>query len=282
MSRPGETLEGVDYQRGTLHGFEVREYLLTKFGHRCVYCDAQGVPLNLDHVAPRARGGSDRVSNLVLSCVPCNQAKGAQDVRKFAPDRATLTLARAKRSLRDAAATQSIRNATLRALGGITPVECSTGGRTKWNRTQLGLPKGHTIDAAALGDVSAVHGWNGPVLVVRVTGRGSYRRGLPDRFGFPRTKPGPKQVHGFQTGDLVRAVVPPGMKTSGVHVGRVAIRSSGSFRVGKVDGINRKYCQTIQRSDGYEHNMRKAAALPQVAYPSPRINPGVSRRQDIR
>lgn len=29
-----------------------------------------------DHVIPRSRGGSDHLDNLVLSCYPCNSAKG--------------------------------------------------------------------------------------------------------------------------------------------------------------------------------------------------------------
>ena len=57
-------ISGVAYQSGTLAGYEVREYLLEKFGRTCCYCGKQDVPLNLDHIHPKARGGSDRVSNL--------------------------------------------------------------------------------------------------------------------------------------------------------------------------------------------------------------------------
>ena len=63
-------------------------------------------------------------------------------------------------------------------------------------------------------------------------------------------------MRGFSTGDLVRADVPARLKTAGVHVGRVAVRASGSFRVGKVDGINAKYCLLLQRADGYEYGLR--------------------------
>ncbi|MDP4508322.1 HNH endonuclease [Nonomuraea turcica] len=34
-----------------------------------------GAPLNIDHIHPRSRGGTDRISNLTLACVPCNEAK---------------------------------------------------------------------------------------------------------------------------------------------------------------------------------------------------------------
>ena len=39
----------------------------------------------------------------------------------------------------------------------------------------------------------------------------------------------------------------------GVHLGRVAVRASGSFRVGKIDGINARYCRVVQRPDGYDY-----------------------------
>ena len=75
-----------------------------------------------------------------------------------------------------------------------------------------------------------------------------------DRYGFPRTGPKLfKEVHGFRTGDIVRAVVPRHLKTGGVHKGQVAIRASGTFAVGGVDGINWKRCRLVQRNDGYEY-----------------------------
>ncbi|MEY3807272.1 MAG: hypothetical protein RI893_248, partial [Pseudomonadota bacterium] len=59
-------ISGVKYQQGTLAGYEVREYLLEKFGRKCVYCGAENTPLNIDHIHPKAKGGSNRISNLVL------------------------------------------------------------------------------------------------------------------------------------------------------------------------------------------------------------------------
>jgi len=43
---------GLEYQQGTLFGFEVREYLLLKWGRTCAYCDVQGVPLQVEHIVP--------------------------------------------------------------------------------------------------------------------------------------------------------------------------------------------------------------------------------------
>jgi hypothetical protein len=34
----------IEYQQGTLAGYEIREYLLEKWGRRCAYCGAKEVP----------------------------------------------------------------------------------------------------------------------------------------------------------------------------------------------------------------------------------------------
>jgi 5-methylcytosine-specific restriction endonuclease McrA len=164
-------ISGVEYQQGTLAGYEAREYLLEKFSRRCVYCGAAGVPLNIDHMVPRSRGGSGRVSNLVLACVPCNQAKGGRDVREFSPDKAARVLAQAKAPLRDAAAVNSTRFATLKALRGLgLPVECSTGGRTKFNRHQLLAATLSAHRSAAFG-VHVLAGFGGDTVAGRRRGQ---------------------------------------------------------------------------------------------------------------
>lgn len=145
----------TEYQQGTLFGYELREYLLEKWGRKCAYCDAEHTPLEIEHIHPRSKGGSDRVSNLTLACVPCNQSKGNREVAEFLakqPERLRRILAQAKSPLRDAAAVNSTRWALfqrLKALG--LKVEVGTGGRTKWNRSRQKYPKAHRIDAACVG-----------------------------------------------------------------------------------------------------------------------------------
>ena len=77
-----------------------------------------------------------------------------------------------------------------------------------------------------------------------------------DKFGFPsRYVPRLKFIKGFQTGDIVKAVVTSGKKI-GTYVGRVAIRASGSFNISVpelVSGINYKYCKTVHKKDGYSY-----------------------------
>ncbi|MDQ2739975.1 MAG: RNA-guided endonuclease IscB [Actinomycetota bacterium] len=264
---------GIEYQHGTLHGFEVREYLLEKWKRQCAYCGATGtgadsVPLNLDHIHARAKGGSNRVSNLVLACIPCNQAKGSRSAAEFLagkPARLALILAQAKRPLADAAAVNTTRRALYRALVDIgLPVATGSGGQTKYNRTQAGLPKSHTLDALAVGQITGIASVADRVHLAVSAGRGRYQRTGADKYGFPtRTFTSAKQHFGFATGDLVRAVVPTGIK-AGIHTGRVAVRASGSFNIttdtALLQGIHHRHIQLRQRADGYLHQQREEAS----------------------
>ena len=264
-------IDGVEYQQGTLFGYEVREYLLEKWDRKCFYCDAAEVPLQNDHIIPRSKNGTDRVSNLTLACARCNQKKGNQDVKDFLakqPDKYKALMAKAKAPLKDAAAVNSTRLALLERLQGLgLPVEIGSGGQTKWNRSQQRYAKTHWLDAVCVGK-SGEDVWVAPkqeVLEIRAMGRGNRQMCSVDRYGFPRTAPKARQkkVHGFQTGDMVEAVVPKGKK-AGRYVGRVAVRSTGSFNIktaqDTVQGISHKHCRTLQQTDGYAYHERKDGA----------------------
>jgi hypothetical protein len=243
----------VSFQQGELFGYEVKEYLLEKWGRKCAYCGAKGVPLQIEHVIPKSKGGSNRVSNLTLACQRCNQQKGNRTAGAYGyPD----VQAQACQPLKDAAAVNSIRYTIgnrLKELG--LSVGFWSGGRTKYNRIKQAYKKDHWIDAACVGQSGeAVHiPTTLNPLTIRAIGRGSRQMCMMNRYGFPRTQPKVlKRVQGFQTGDMVKAIMPTGKK-AGVHIGRVAVRARGSFRVGTVDGINWKYCWLVQRADGYEY-----------------------------
>lgn len=256
-------ITAVDYQQGTLAGYELREYLLEKWSRKCAYCGAEQVPLQIEHIHPTARGGSNRASNLCLACEPCNRKKAAQPVEVFLardPKRLAAILAQAKRSLKDAAAVNATRWALVAALQATgLPVETASGGQTKFNRCRLSLPKTHALDAACVGDVAVVRTWRRPTLAVKCMGRGSYQRTRLDKYGFPRGYlMRAKQVHGFQTGDQVLAEEPKG-KHTGVHVGRVAVRATGNFNIqtgnGVAQGISHRHCRIVQRGDGYGYTL---------------------------
>ena len=260
-------VSGVEYQQGQLFGYEIREYLLEKWGRQCAYCGAQNVPLQVEHITARSQGGTDRVSNLTLACEKCNRVKGNRDVREFLadrPDRLKRILAQAKQPLKDAAAINSIRYAIgnrLKELG--LPVSFWSGGRTKFNRTQAGHPKDHWVDASCVGETAAIIPPGLRPLGIRAVGHGNRQMCLMDRFGFPRTSPKQaRRVQGFQTGDLVHAIVPKG-KYAGKHLGRVKVRSRGSFVINQADGIDWRYCRLVQRADGYSYEAAGLQALRQ-------------------
>jgi len=249
---------GVEYQQGELAGYEVREYLLNKWDRKCAYCGVENVPLQVEHIHPKAKGGSDRISNLCLACEKCNLKKGTQDIKPFLvnkPDVLKRILAQAKRPLKDAAAVNSTRWALFMRLKETgLPVSSGSGGLTKFNRTRLKLPKTHWLDAACVGQVESLSVLTNKPLLIKATGHGTRQMCRTDKFGFPsRNVPRNKFVKGFQTGDIVKAVVTSGKKI-GEYVGRVAVRSTGSFNISAselVQGIGHKYCQIVHRKDGY-------------------------------
>ena len=256
-------ISGIQYQQGTLQGYEVRQYLLEKWNRQCAYCSKQNVPLQVEHIHPRARGGTDRISNLCLSCEKCNLAKGTKDVKDFLakkPDLLKRILSQARAPLKDATAVNATRwalNAWLKATG--LPVECGSGGLTTFNRTTQGLPKEHWGDALCVGASTPEVLRIGHVNPLRISACGHGRRQmcLMSKHGFPRTGPkSAKRVQGFETGDLVRAVVTSGAKI-GTYVGRVAVRATGSFNIttkqATLEGINHRSCTTLHKSDGYSY-----------------------------
>ncbi len=237
-------ISGTQYQQGTLAGYELREYLLEKWQHKCAYCGATNVALQIEHIHPRGRGGTDRVSNLTLACEPCNIAKGTRDIQEFLkgkPEVLKRILTQAKGTLNDAAAVNATRWELFRRLKTIgLPLECGSGGLTKFNRSQRNLPKTHWGDAACVGASTPTLLSTDAVvpLLITATGHGCRQICRMDKYGFPRT--GPKQakhVKGFQTGDIVRAEVLTGKKV-GIYVGRVAVRTTGSFNIATANGTH--------------------------------------------
>ena len=257
-------ISGVEYQQGELQGYEVREYLLEKWGRQCTYCDSEHTPMEIDHIHPHSKGGSNRVSNLALACHECNQKKGNLLISEFLAgqqDKLRRILAQAKASLRDAAAVNSTRQALYRRLKATgLPVEVGSGGRTKYNRSLQQYPKAHWIDAACVGESgkAVLCDHDHRPLRMRAMGHGERQRARLNKYGFPvGHKSVTKSSCGFQTGDMVRAVIPTG-KFKGVYCGRIAIRARPSFALSttaldKPFNVHPKYLTIIHRNDGYAY-----------------------------
>ena len=256
-------ISGVEYQQGELQGYEVREYLLEKWNRECVYCSVKDVPLEIEHIKPRSKGGSNKISNLTLACHECNQEKGNQEIEYFLsgkPDLLKRIQSKTKKPLADATAVNVTRWKLYESLQQTgLPIETGSGGLTKFNRTQRGVSKTHWLDASCVGKSTPENlkiKTKIPLLIT-ATGHGSRQMVRTDKYGFPkRYVPRYKFVKGFQTGDIVKANVTKGKK-KGEYVGRIAVRTSGSFNIktksGLVQGISHNYCKAVHQKDGFAY-----------------------------
>ncbi|AOY81909.1 RNA-guided endonuclease IscB [Moorena producens JHB] len=246
-------VSGVEYQQGDLAGYEVREYLQEIWGRECAYCGKQNTPLQIEHIHPKSKGGSDRVSNLCLACEKCNQKKGNKPIEEFLtkkPDLLRKILARAKQPLTDAAAMNTTRNKILKALKAIKPVATGTGAQTKYNRTRLRLPKQHWIDAACVGNIKTLILRTSQPLLVTCKGHGGRQKAALNKYGYPIRHNPLRPIKGWITGDIA--------KHQKLGIGKVTPRSRGSFGFTPLGEKGYKSCKpqdisAVHRKDGYTY-----------------------------
>ena len=266
-------ISGVEYQRGTLYEAELWEYLLEKFGRKCFYCGAKNIPLEKEHILPKSKGGTNRASNLTLSCRPCNIKKGNQH-----PDEIEGKLGKdvqkafkaAGKPLKDAQAVNTIRwkiVETLKATG--LPVICGTGGKTKWHRKRAGLPKTHYYDAACVAGVPKANQVSS-VLAIHAVGYG--HRGDLGLYQTKQKSPGFKRpytrlesVDGFQKLDIVALYTKKNKvvgclnsfdKTDDGKPQKLRIKNDWTNGDGRTGG-NTTQLHRIQRRDGYGYQILK-------------------------
>jgi 5-methylcytosine-specific restriction endonuclease McrA len=252
-------ISSVEYQQGVLQGYEVREYLLEKYNRKCCYCGKENTPLEVEHIIPKSRGGTNRIDNLCLACHDCNNAKGNMTAEEFGYPNIQKQV---KQTLKDCAVLNATRWKVYETLCNTgLPVECGTGARTKMNRINLDLPKEHYYDACCIGQSTPkeLYFKTCNVSYIKAKGRGSHCRTNIDKYGFPRgylTRH--KYMFGFQTGDMVKAIILKG-RYKGMWYGEVACRETGTFDIKNkkgqrvVQSVNYKNCAIVQRFDGYSY-----------------------------
>lgn len=261
-------LWGVDYQQGNLYQKELKSFIFNRSNGKCVYCGAKAT--EVDHVISRSNGGTNSVYNLVASCKSCNKKKSNLTLKSFGKlvgkDFSHL---KPKKLPKDAAIVQSARNYMVKEITKlVSDTTLHDAWLTKYNRDSLGLSKQHYYDALSVGNIQDYKFLTDKILVISAKGRGSRQMCRMDKYGFPKTKPkGSKIVKGFQTGDIVKAVVTKGLKKGlkkGKYLGRVAVKSDGFFNIRTktqlIQSIKYKYCHIIQRGDGYSYSYEKRAA----------------------
>ncbi len=279
-------IEGAQYQQGTLFGYEIKEYLKEKYQCICQYCagTTEDHRLEWEHKLPKSRGGSGSVKNATLACHTCNQAKGGLTPQEWLAaindkkHKSELDKKRVEclgkicqgkvvgKKLRYAAWVNTQRwhlwNA-LKSLPGVMDFEWSTGGRTAYNRSKLGLEKDHHIDALCVGKKipeNGFHNINQRVLYIEAMGRGKRFIGQCNKCGIITVKyhDHHKVINGLQTGDIVKISIPNG-KYAGAYKGRVMVRSSGSHDVRCFDktlvtGTKKSVYKVLQHADGYSYS----------------------------
>ncbi len=139
-------ISGIEYQQGTLFGYTIRNYLLEKYRHCCAYCKKANIPLEIEHIIPKSRGGTDRVDNLTIACHCCNLKKSNKLASECSPKLRKQIIAIKKRD------NQSFKAATFMTMVRWKMVEqlkCqyTYGDQTKYDRTKIGLSKSHVNDA---------------------------------------------------------------------------------------------------------------------------------------
>ena len=172
-----------------------------------------------------------------------------------------------KKLPKDAAIVQSSRNYMIKEITKlVSDTTTYDAWLTKYNRNELGLPKEHYYDALSVGEIpNSFNFLTDKILLISAKGRGSRQMCSMNKYGFPKTKPkGSKSVEGFQSGDMVKAIVPKGLK-KGKYLGKVAVRSNKSFDIrtknGLVQDIWYKNCRLIQRGDGYSYSYNERSFL---------------------
>lgn len=246
--RAGCKLPNWAYQRGELYGEEnVKMYVRARDKYTCVYCgEIMPNRLEVDHIVPGSRGGSDFPSNLVAACHDCNQRKGNLTAKEFGyPD----IQKKVKKSFRAAAITQMGKTATLQGLAEIAPVSETYGYITKVDRQKMGLPKSHFYDAVAIAAEGRMVNPLGWVEKMKAVSRGQRQqfKANPVRRHIFRACRLPYEVFDFRMNDKVR--LPDGT------VGYISRRrKSGSLGVKDIDGkaikggISYKKLQLLERS----------------------------------
>ena len=239
-------ISGIEYQQGTLQGYNIRNYLLEKHKRKCFYCGKSVSDFEVEHMFPKSKGGSNRIDNLTLSCHDCNETKGTLTAEEFI--RQTLPVKKATTKLKQLPNEKRLfkymtyMNATRWALYNAIKerypnVKMTYGYITKYNRIQAGLPKAHHIDAKCITGFTIVPSIDQTVVKVKMRRHNrQLHRATFSKGHIRKAACLPTVTFGFQLYDIVL------FNNHRYYIkGR---RSSGAFALVSVEGLkdeNRNY-----------------------------------------
>ena len=235
-------ISGIEYQQGTLQGYNIRNYLLEKHKRKCFYCGKTVSDFEVEHMTPKAKGGSNRIDNLTLSCHDCNEKKGTLTAEEFIQQ--TLSAKKAASKLKQLPNEKRLfkymahMNATRWALYDAVKerylnVKMTYGYITKYNRIQAGLPKAHHIDAKCITGFTIVPSMSQTIVKVKMRRHNRQLHRATFSKGHVRKAAClPTVTFGFQLYDLVL------FDNHRYYI--QSRKSSGSFRLVSVEGLKTK------------------------------------------
>lgn len=221
--------QGTEYQQGEQFGFwNVREYVLSRDGHKCVCCHGKTKDsiLNVHHIESRKTGG-DAPNNLITLCETCHngyhagRVKLPKDIKRGAVFKDAVFMGimrwafwnRIKKTL----------------MAKDIEVHMTYGYITKNTRIRNNLPKTHCIDARCISDHPAAEslGYYYYKKKVRCHNRQLHKATI-SKGGIRKQNQAPKEVKGFRLFDRVLY--------EGTECFVFARRSSGYFDLRHLDG----------------------------------------------
>ncbi len=230
-------INGVEYHQGELQSYEVREYLLEKWKHKCAYCGKSNTPLEIEHIIPKIRGGTDRVSNLTLACHKCNQKKGDKTA-------AEVGYPEIQKKANQTLKTTAFMNIVRWRLVNTLKCDWTYGYITKHARIKLDMEKSHINDAFVIAG-GTTQSRSKPYKVTQT--RRNNRSIQTNRKGFkPSIR---KQRYKLQPNDLVKYIKSL-CKVKGVHNYGEYVIVEG--KIGKIFDINVKKVELLKYGKGIQ------------------------------
>ena len=220
-------IHGTAYQRGPLWRANLRGYILTRDNSKCIYCGSKDT-LELDHVIPESKGGSDRHWNRIATCRECNRSKDNAPLDTWLAHMAPPSIARRRKTILRYVENVSkgrVKMSSMAATTVVGPclvkklrhegfsVETNSGADTAAWRRIAGVEKSHVNDAACTAAKEQPFVFRCKRhLTLKMTGRGRRLVVKRDHHGMPRRRNDGTSYaahrrtppHGFRAGDTVR------------------------------------------------------------------------------
>lgn len=145
----GKEIFGKDYQNGEMARYEnAAAYVRDRDNHTCQLCKTNSGTMEVHHIIPRSKGGTNKPSNLICLCHGCHRKvhKNNNDNKYFRQ----LQRMRISDTYKDSTFMNIVRWNLYEKLNEKFNTEIAYGYKTKMSRRETGLPKFHYTDAVCI------------------------------------------------------------------------------------------------------------------------------------